>query len=92
MTDVCFVTTGTYLVVVCQVNVEDQLFCRWTKRFRLAKSFSIAGIHCIYRTYFKARRVQAEDVFPESIRPKCLKLTDKNWLYLQVSGGEALVS
>ncbi len=92
VTDIGFLTTCTYLVIVGQVNVEDQLFCRWTKRCRLAKSFSIAGIRGVYRTYFKARRVQAEDVFPKSMRLECLKPTRKLYLCLQVSSGEALVS
>ena len=64
--DVSFIATGTDLVVICQIEIEDELLCEGTEGGRFAESFAVARIGCVDRADFEAGRVELEDLFAES--------------------------
>lgn len=59
VTDVRFVATGSDLVIIRQIDVEDELFCTRPERSGLAQGLSISGVRRVHWTNFKAGRIKA---------------------------------
>lgn len=51
-TNVGLVTAGSDVIVVCQIDIETQLFCKRPERCRVAKHLPVPGIGCIDRADF----------------------------------------
>ena len=66
MTDICFVATCSYLVVVCEIYIKNQLFCGWTKGSGFAKSFSISRVRRVHWSYFETRWIQTKNIFSKA--------------------------
>ena len=58
MTDIGLAATGTYLVVIGQIYIENQLLCHRTECGSLAQRFSVSRICGVYWTYFKTGRIE----------------------------------
>lgn len=79
--DVCFSAAGTYLVVIRQIYVKDQLFSHWPKSCGFAETFAIPRICCIDRAYLEPGRVEANNVPAEATRCEHCDTRKHNYTY-----------
>lgn len=67
MAYISFITTRSYVIVVCKIYVEDQLFGNWTKRAGFPESLAISRVRAVDRTDFETSRIETEDILPKAI-------------------------
>ena len=72
MADIGLVATRSYLVVVCEIDIEHELFGYRTEDARFAERFAITGVGGVDRANFKPRGVEAENIFSKAIKGQCL--------------------
>ena len=67
MADIGLAATGSNLIVIGQIYIEDQLLCHRTKCGSLAQRFSVSRIGGVYWTYFKTGRIETQNIFSKAI-------------------------
>ena len=64
MTNVGFVATRPYLIVIRKINIENEFFCKGTEGGGFTEGFPVSWVGSIGRSDFETRRIEAYDVFP----------------------------
>jgi hypothetical protein len=65
--DVCAGAACSNVVVVCHIDIEDQLLHYWPKGAGLPNCFAIAGVRAVLRSNLESRGQHLYTLFPKQI-------------------------
>lgn len=92
--DICLVAACPNIIVICQIDIEAELFSQGPEGGQVLELFSVAWVGGVDGADFETRRQQAQDVFADAVTGSVFVVssTDLDIERVQICRLEGLIS